>query len=54
MNVENLQENENLISCFDFNADCDELCFVSENGTINFIRLHQTNEDQLSIFGKNI
>ena len=33
-------ENFNLINGFDFNANCDELCYVTENGNINFIRLH--------------
>ncbi|CAF0775441.1 unnamed protein product [Brachionus calyciflorus] len=42
--AESHTENLNFINSFDFNSDCDELCYVTENGTINFIRLHsQTN-----------
>ena len=40
---------DNFINAFDLNSDGDELCYVKENGTINFIKLHQTTEQYYSL-----
>lgn len=45
------QENESIINNFDFDSGCDELCCVGDDGSINFISLHQSgNTNTVSSF----
>ena len=46
------QENESIINNFDFDSGCGELCCVGDDGSINFISLHQSgNTNTVSSFG---
>jgi hypothetical protein len=35
-------QKQNPITSFDFNVDVNELCYVKEDGSVNFLRLHQS------------
>jgi hypothetical protein len=45
-------DTDSIINNFDFDAGCDELCCVGDDGTINFISLYETKIDPVSSFGK--
>jgi hypothetical protein len=47
-----VDQNEAIINNFDFDAGCEELCLVGDDGYINFIRINQPQNDPITSFGK--